>query len=274
MNSTGSKGVLFLPESAFEVLVKRQISSIKPPCFECLHKTCEDLSNIVYVLDIPEFRRFHNLRDAIAEVIKKLIKRSESPTRAMIESILQIELGFVNSNHPDFIDGAEAFRQANERMDQLLPVEDPKVKQEPNKRWFKIMGKEGKAGPASFFEDIRESEKKNFMSSDMRAPDKPSDKQNFETILIKILIESYFNIVKTNICDAIPKIIICFLVNQVTEDINNELVRELYDNKGYFEFLLEEDAGTVVKRKKCAKIAEGLRKGVDILNQTKEFSIN
>ena len=49
-----------------------------------------------------------------------------------------------------------------------------------------------------------------------------------ETEIIKSLISSYFDIVKKNFIDLIPKTIIYFLVNQFKDNLQNELVSELY----------------------------------------------
>ena len=78
-------------------------------------------------------------------------------------------------------------------------------------------------------------------------------------------MESYFGIVKTNIIDVVPKIIIAFLVNKTNNELNNELVRELYDNKELFEFLLEETPNVASRRKKCMEIVGGLREVIEIL---------
>lgn len=52
--------------------------------------------------------RFVNLRDSIYEVIRGVLKKCLHPTNQMIVNLIQIELAYINTNHPDFIGGANA----------------------------------------------------------------------------------------------------------------------------------------------------------------------
>lgn len=51
--------------------------------------------------------------------------------------------------------------------------------------------------------------------TNIRLEDKPTKRETSEADMIKNLIVSYFNIVKKNINDSIPKTIVSFLVNRV-----------------------------------------------------------
>ncbi len=56
----------------------------------------------------------------------------------------------------------------------------------------------------------------------------PSEAEIAGTRIIKSLIWSYFNIVRKNVQDSVPKTIMAFLVNHTKNDIQSELVRSLY----------------------------------------------
>jgi len=46
--------------------------------------------------------------------------------------------------------------------------------------------------------------------------------------LLKVLVRAYFNIVRKNVGDAVPKAVMYFLVNAGKDNTQNELVRCLY----------------------------------------------
>ena len=46
-NAAGSKATLFIPEKAFELLMKKQIELFRDPCFKCAEKVFDELAFIV-----------------------------------------------------------------------------------------------------------------------------------------------------------------------------------------------------------------------------------
>lgn len=64
-------------------------------------------------------------------------------------------------------------------------------------------------------------------------------REQTETEMIKRLITSYFNVVKKNINDSVPKTVVTFLVNHCKNSCEKILVNNLYvENE--FDHLLEE----------------------------------
>ncbi|KAN0031447.1 hypothetical protein ACTFIV_005311 [Dictyostelium citrinum] len=114
------------------------------------------------------------------------------------------------------------------------------------------------------------SDKLNQVPSIIKAPDDLTSKEKFETELIRELLISYFNIVKKNVKDSVPKSIMHFLVNQSKEHIQNELVAALYKEE-LFDELLEESPQISSKRKSCKAMIEILRKANEIINEIRDF---
>ena len=52
-----------------------------------------------------------------------------------------------------------------------------------------------------------------------------------EIRIIKNLIISYFNIVRKNLNDVVPKTVIAFLVNKTKNQAQRELVSQIYNEK-------------------------------------------
>lgn len=81
-----------------------------------------------------------------------------------------------------------------------------------------------------------------------------------------MLLLSYFNIVKRTAADLVPKSIMLNLVNQSREELQRELLAELY-KKEAIEDSLKESESTVLRRKECKKMIEALMKADEIITQ-------
>ena len=57
-NANGLRKSLFLPEAAFENLLRTQISRLKLPSLECAHLIHEELRRLIHIIRIPEVERF------------------------------------------------------------------------------------------------------------------------------------------------------------------------------------------------------------------------
>jgi dynamin 1-like protein len=114
----------------------------------------------------------------------------------------------------------------------------------------------------------------------------PSDKENFEAELIsnvfllpkidffvEFLLVSYFDIVRKNVKDSVPKTIMHFLVNRSKEMIQNELVAALYREE-LFDDLLEESTLIAQRREETKKMMDYLKKAHEILNEVRDFQVN
>jgi dynamin 1-like protein len=62
----------------------------------------------------------------------------------------------------------------------------------------------------------------------IKVNDNPKLREQTETDMIKRLIVSYFNVVKKNVNDSIPKTIVTFLVNHCRNTCEKILVNNLY----------------------------------------------
>lgn len=98
----GPRPALFVPEASFEVLVRKQIAKLETPAQKCADLVFEELQRLVHRLERKEFRRFPNLAAKMVAVATELLRERLEPTLSMIESLVQIEMAYVNTNHPDF----------------------------------------------------------------------------------------------------------------------------------------------------------------------------
>ena len=89
--------------------------------------------------------------------------------------------------------------------------------------------------------------------------------------LFDIVLSSYFDIVRKNVGDSVPKSIMFFLVNTSKETVQNELVKCLY-KEDLFDELLEENPLIASKRKACKEMLDVLKKANDVLMEVREFN--
>lgn len=83
--------------------------------------------------------------------------------------------------------------------------------------------------------------------------------------MIKRLITSYFNVVKKNINDLVPKSVVTFLVNHTRNSCEKIIVNNLYVEKE-FDNLLHEKEYILVERERLTKDCSTLRECLDLIN--------
>ncbi|TVU13955.1 hypothetical protein EJB05_37395, partial [Eragrostis curvula] len=78
-----------------------------------------------------------------------------------------------------------------------------------------------------------------------------------EIAIVKLLIKSYYDIVRKNIEDAIPKAVMNFLVNHTKRELHNFLIRELYSFNLLNELMRETDE-VIIRRQRIQETLEVL----------------
>lgn len=104
-NATGPRPALFVPEVSFELLVKRQIRRLEEPSQRCVELIHEEMQRIIQHCGTEvqqEMLRFPKLHEKIIDVVTQLLRRRLPTTNAMVENLVQIELAYINTKHPDF----------------------------------------------------------------------------------------------------------------------------------------------------------------------------
>ena len=76
---------------------------------------------------------------------------------------------------------------------------------------------------------------------------------------IELLIHSYFNIIKREMIDMVPKAISLTLVNHSKENLQRELLQELYKAE-VLDDLLKESEHVVTRRKEAISMIQALNK--------------
>lgn len=65
----------------------------------------------------------------------------------------------------------------------------------------------------------------------LRASSERCDEEGTEIAVTRILLKSYYDIVRKNVQDCVPKAVMHFLVNQVKRDLHSVFIQELYRSR-------------------------------------------
>lgn len=124
-NSTGPRPSLFVPELAFDLLVKPQIKLLEIPSQRCVELVYEELIKICHTCGSNELSRYPKLQGKLIEVVSNLLRERLGPCSTYVESLISIQRAYINTNHPNFLGAAGAMssvmadRQEKERSSKL-----------------------------------------------------------------------------------------------------------------------------------------------------------
>ncbi|KAI0882692.1 Dynamin central region-domain-containing protein [Annulohypoxylon maeteangense] len=107
-NSTGPRPSLFVPEMAFDLLVKPQIKMLELPSQRCVELVYEELIKICHTCGSTELSRFPRLQAKLIEVVSDLLRERLGPASSYVESLIAIQRAYINTNHPNFLGAAAA----------------------------------------------------------------------------------------------------------------------------------------------------------------------
>lgn len=219
-NTNGFKPSLFVSQNAFETLSRHMIHKLKPVSLDCAESVASELTNLFHKIEVTELESFGNFKSAILTIIDKLIQDRLSPTKEFINQFFEIEAGFINSKHPDFVASATT----------------------------------------SINQSIKKEEKKNG-STTLQV----SKRERNEIDLIKDMLFNYFEVVKKNICDYVPKIVFTLLVGKTIDMCETEIISGLY-RPDQVDVLLKENVEAGEQRKLLLTEIGDLKQCLKFLN--------
>ncbi|KAI3815319.1 hypothetical protein L1987_14982 [Smallanthus sonchifolius] len=327
-NATGPRSALFVPEVPFEVLIRRQIARLLDPSLQCARFIYDELIKMSHRCMVNELQRFPVLRKRIDDVIGNFLRDGLQPSETMIGHIVEMEMDYINTSHPNFVGGSRAVEMAiqqvkSSKIATSIPrqkdgVESEKtlqsekgtksrailarpngiVTEQHNQPGTRAVGEVEKPttgstswGISSIFggSDGRNSVKENSASklfsepvqamehafsmihlreppAVLRPSDAHSDQEAIEIHVTKLLLRSYYDIVRKNIEDSVPKAIMHFLVNHTKRELHNVFIKKLYRDD-LFEQMLQEPDEVAVKRKRTRDMLRVLQQAFRTLDE-------
>jgi dynamin 1-like protein len=98
----------------------------------------------------------------------------------------------------------------------------------------------------------------------LKVPKSVSDQEAVQVEVTRVLVSSYFDIVRKNLQDAVPKALMHFLVNGVSRGLQQHLIRTLYREELFSE-LMGEREDIASRRAACREMLKALKEGLSTL---------
>ena len=293
-NTSGSTPALFIAPVAFEILSKQQIKRLEDPSLKCVSAVHDELVRILnQILQKPIFKRFPVLKERFYAAVTSFFRSRVEPANKMVSSIIAAESCYINICHPDFISVNKAIEKVSEKLygpknaqpstntpatseksaatsisskniSSIIPGPSSTVEKTSS---FDDPSKNPNDGLFSSFYGGKKATKKGTfeqMPTVLKPTGQVSERELMDIEIIKMLLNSYFDIVKRTICDMVPKSIVLNLLKYSREELQPSLLAELYKPNLVSE-LLKESEVTVERRKECRKMIEALTKADEIV---------
>ncbi|KAL7119291.1 hypothetical protein ACP275_02G054500 [Erythranthe tilingii] len=330
-NAAGLKSAMFVPEVPFEVLVRRQIARLLDPSLQCARFIYDDLIKMSRRCMVNELQRFPALRKRMDEVIGIFLRQGLEPSETMISHIVEMEMDFINTAHPNFVGGSKAVEMAVQQIksagidapiaskkdtgnsqkllntekslkSQTIPglqingifpeqgvrpvVDVPKTALAVNRvgsTWGipSIFGRHhdkctsvGECSTSQVFNEPVNNTERGFSNmiclrqppSVLKPSETHSDQEAIEITVTKLLLTSYYDIVRKKIEDSVPKAIMHFLVNRTKRELHNVFIQKLYRDN-LLEEILKEPEEISIKRKRTTNTLRILEEALRTLDE-------
>ncbi|XP_023931840.1 dynamin-1-like protein isoform X3 [Lingula anatina] len=251
-----------------------------------------------------EMMRFPKLNEKIVDVMTSLLRKRLPVTNEMVENIVAIELAYINTKHPDFAEASLMHRTLVENNVGDLSKDSSGrnfVQEERDVRALPSGPQSENVNGGSWkISNWVRGGKVESMAPEFSpqhtgsAPGSPatrgvpgkgvnllpevptqtpvrklSQREQRDCDVIERLIKSYFLIVRKNIQDSVPKSVMHFLVNNVKDNLQSELVSQLY-KKEQIDRLLEESEHIAARRKEAQEMLKALNQAGQIISEIRE----
>jgi replication fork clamp-binding protein CrfC len=286
-NCIGIGTGLFTPTQTFELIIRRGVQEMVGPAIQCVEDVHDELMRIVNGVSNADLARFSRLRAKIVVVVKTIVQRNLRGTKDLVNTLLDMEMTQVNTDHPDFVGSRRSLGELIAKVSGQIvgntgggDYSDEYSAEEPENEEEEDGGGAGSHGDGEDGDGSR------------RAPPPPPARRRgkaygsqgqtvgaleafarrgsykievIETELLKILLSSYFGVVRKKVQDSVPKAVQLMLIETVRSQMQPELVSTLYDPKRVDE-LLSDSPETARKREalsECVNMMEKARDSIE-----------
>jgi dynamin 1-like protein len=241
-NHAGVSVPLFTPDKAFHAILFRAIEQLRPPSLELIDRVAALLFDIHAQVEFMELERFTGLADAIRAAVDECIRVSLNPTREYVNGLIDNEKSFINSARPDF-KGSHVVNAPKADDPRSRPIPERPAYPEP-------------VGVCFVYGTARELRRDTTDMPEMKA--------------LRQIGGRYFDLIREQIKDLVPKAIVKFLVDESARMLRPRMIETIFNAADVSE-LLHEDPAITRKRIACQAIVDALHKAKVILDEVRAF---
>ncbi|OQV17972.1 Dynamin-1-like protein [Hypsibius exemplaris] len=280
-NSWGAERQMFLSIKAFNILVRKEMERMLEESLRCVGLAHQEMLTIRDFAGktIENIRvQFPNLHARIMDIVASYLEVKLKETRSMVENCVLMQLDYVNVKHPDFTlaqqhaakrfsEVAALLEAANKEgsdgatkpvMTLQRPLNtatgrasSPMPTRQPANRLAGSDSESEQEGGGGSKKDASGTRKTNgYMSSQPTLTKK--DKLDCEITME--LVRRYFDVIRSIVRDSVPKVIMRFMVNEVKNKVEGELLSKLTTREAYAPLLKESETIATKRRELKEKL--------------------
>jgi dynamin GTPase len=112
-NIRSTRAGLFVPDEAFECMVRMQIAKFEEPIIKCVDMVVSELMLIIHEVT-SKMKRYPLLQHTIEELLSQYLKEREAVTKQECSLYINTQLSYINTIHEDFIGFASAEKSTSD----------------------------------------------------------------------------------------------------------------------------------------------------------------
>lgn len=200
----------------FENLVKTHIGKLLEPSLDLIQRVHKEIRRNVQNCETEmkiEWNRFPKLKKKIFDFLIKMVSGREDVAKDMVKNLIDSEMAYINKKHPDFCK-----EKAITPLVNYVPTGTP----------YATVNVQALAGT---------------LLSGAKG-----EKVNCE--VLQNLVKFYFDVVRKTVSDAVPKAIMFSIVNFMVENVESELLKNIYKTDD-LPMLMGESNDISVKRERA-----------------------
>ncbi|KAJ1341073.1 hypothetical protein BSLG_004314 [Batrachochytrium salamandrivorans] len=247
-----SSPALFVGTAAFEILVKQQIKRIEDPSLKCCTMIYDELVRILNRLLQKPYSNASRLSRINFTMLLSAFPKVHGPTNKLVSDLINAEACYINTVTPEFITGHRAMAIVVERITLLKnppPIMDQIQGKNPNERNLLHQLLLLQLFPKEILTQISSTR---VPPAVLKASGTLSEREQLRPKSLRTA------------ADLVPKAIMLNLVQLSKDELQRELLSELY-KRDEFDESLKESEFTVQRRVECKKMISALKKADEII---------